>query len=465
MRDEFWKLSNTLILPLLAGLSACSIPTGLEGQPDADSDASTEKTVPVETWQLDNGARVLHVHRPELPMVSMSVIFRAGSSRDPADKPGVSALAARLLDQGAGGLSADEMARRLDERGLRFGAGNGRDQLSVSITSLTGEGTTRAGWNLLTRTLTEPAFPEEGLQRERGRLLMAIRRSKERPGAVAGRAFYEAIYDEHPYARPTVGTPKGLKRVERTDLERFAERYFVGNNAVVAVVGALDRATVERRLEASIGQLPAGEAPAPLPEVAARQESREIFIEKDVEQSRILTGQLAIRRSDEDYLPLMMGNHTLGGSGLTSRLMEVIREEHGLAYSVSSSFSLMLRRGPFVAGLQTANENVGQALGLLREEVGRFLSEGPTEEELAFARRHITGSYPLRLDSNGDLRSRLATIGFHQLGADYLDGYRERVRTVEPAAVRLALREHLDAEAMVTVIVGPERPAGFGEAD
>jgi zinc protease len=431
--------------------------------PQAAEDGGDHYRVPIESWALDNGARVLYVHRPELPMMSLEVVFDAGSARDPAGKFGLSALTARMLDQGAGDLSADEFARRIDALGLKFGAGNGRDQLSVEVTSLTEDDTTEQAWRLLTAALTRPAFSERALARERSRLLTAIRRDKEDPQRVAVKAFFRTVYGDHPYAHPSEGVPADLKAIDRADLRAFAEDHFVGGNATIAVVGAMPRPAVDRLLEATLGRLPAGEAPPALPEVPALAQAEQVFIEKDVSQAHVLMGQPGTTRDAADYYPLLVGNYSLGGGGFSSRLMSVVREKHGLSYSVFSTFSPLVRRGPFVAGLQTANANVPKALSLLEREVATFVEEGPRADEVDAAQRYLTGSFPLKLESNQDLKGQLATMGFYGLGEDYLDRYLARVRAVDAAGITRAMQDRLDPGRMVTVIVGAERPPGFAD--
>lgn len=445
---------------LLLATAGCAPDSG-SGDSAAGGESRPSFRVPIETWTLANGVRVLYVHRPELPMMSIKVVFDAGSARDPQGKYGLAALTARMLDQGAGDLSADAFARRVDDLGLKFGAGNGRDQLSVQVTSLTEGDTTGEAWRLLTTVLTEPAFTAKALRRERNRLLTAIRRDREKPRRVAIKAFYREVYGDHPYAHPSEGVPAGIRAGTPGDLTAFADGHFVGRNATVAVVGAMERGEVATLLADTLGRLPAGEAPEPLPAVPALEAGEELFIQKDVTQAHVLMGQPGTTRGAEDYFPLLVGNYSLGGGGFASRLVSVVREEHGLSYSVFSTFAPLARRGPFVAGLQTANDNVAKALSLLRGEVERFVAEGPSGEEVEGAQRYLTGSFPLKLESNQDIVGQLATMGFYRLGTDYLDRYLERVRGVDGAGITRAMGERLNPERMVTVIVGAERPPGF----
>jgi len=412
---------------------------------------------------MDNGARVLFVRRTSLPMVSVQVLFDAGSARDPKGKYGLSALTARMLDQGAGDLSADAFARKVDGLGLDFGASNAHDTLSVQVTSLTREDTAKKALDLTAKALMKPTFAKKALARERQRQLIAIRQDKSDPQTVAVKAFFRAVYGDHPYAHPTAGVPDQIRKIHRKDLQDFARRYFVGSNATIAVVGNLNRQEAKDLLAKTLGKLPKGSAPQPLPKVPPVKGPHKIFLKRDVVQANVIMGEPSTRRAGADYFPLLVGNYSLGGGGFSSRLMEAIREKEGLAYSVFSTFSGLQRKGPFVAGLQTANKNIDQALGLLHEEVNHYLAKGPTKDEVKAAQRYLTGSFPLKISSNQDIVDQLGTMGFYGLGPGYLADYIPQVRAVDVGSIRKAMDHHLDAKKMVTVVVGKQRPQGFGK--
>jgi len=161
-----------------------------------------------------------------------------------------------------------------------------------------------------------------------------------------------------------------------------------------------------------------------------------------------------MKRGDPDYHALYLGNHVLGGSGFTSRLVKRIRVENGLAYSVYSYFLPMREAGPFMAGLQTRRDQTDKALALLRETLDEFVEQGPTEKELRASKRNITGGFPLRIASNSDLSDYLALIGFYRLPLDYLDRFNERIEAVDRQQVRDAFQRRIHPDRMVTVIVG-----------
>jgi zinc protease len=171
-------------------------------------------------------------------------------------------------------------------------------------------------------------------------------------------------------------------------------------------------------------------------------------------QTHILVGQTGIKRGDEDYFPLYVGNHVLGGSGLVSRLNEEVREKRGLSYSVHSYFSPMEQAGPYLFSLQTRNDQVDEALSVMRDTLDIFVSEGPTDDELTSAKKNITGGFALRIDSNSKILDYIVMIGFYDLPLDYLDTFTDKVTTVSREQVIDAYRRRVFPGRMQTVIVG-----------
>jgi zinc protease len=168
-------------------------------------------------------------------------------------------------------------------------------------------------------------------------------------------------------------------------------------------------------------------------------------------------GQPGLRRGDPDYFPLYVGNYILGGGGLISRLSVEVREKQGYSYSVYSYFYPLRQAGPMIAGLQTKNTQRDDALKLVNKVISDFVAQGPTQAELEAAKKHITGSFPLRLDSNGKIAENLAVIGFYGLPLTYLDEFIPNVEAVTVEQIRKAFRQRVHPDNMLTVTVGGGR--------
>ena len=143
----------------------------------------------------------------------------------------------------------------------------------------------------------------------------------------------------YPGSRFITGTEDSLKAIRLDQLKAFHKRYYVASNAVIAIVGDLDRKAAEKLAGQLAAQLPEGKRAERLPVPALLKEAQEKRIFHPSAQTHVRMGAPGMRRGDPDYFPLYVGNHVLGGGGLVSRLNEEIREKRGLSYSVSSYFS------------------------------------------------------------------------------------------------------------------------------
>jgi zinc protease len=409
---------------------------------------------PIQSWETANGARVLFVEAPELPILDVRMVFDAAGSRD-GDRPGLANLTNSLLSEGAGAWSADEIAERLEAVGAELGSGALRDMAWVSARTLTEPQPLATTIDTLAAVIAEPRFEPADLDRVRANVLVALKQEQQSPAETAKKAFYRSVYGEHPYAAHPEGTAESVAAIERAQVADFHERHYVARNAVVALVGAVSREEAERLAERVTAGLAEGEPAPPLPEVpTAGQDGSLERIAFPSSQSHIYSGQPGMRRGDPDYFPLYVGNHVLGGSGLVSQLSEEVREERGLSYSVYSYFLPMQRRGPFVMGAQTKNEQAEEALAVMRRTVQQFIERGPTAEELDAAKKNITGGFPLKVDSNKEIVEYLAMIGFYGLPLDYLDTLVEKVNAVTAEQIRDAFSRRLHPERFTTVVLG-----------
>jgi zinc protease len=408
----------------------------------------------IQTGETDNGARFYFVETRQLPMVQLSVGFDAGSARDPQDKLGLAHLVNLMVEEGAADLDGESIALALESVGAQYSNENGRDMSVFELRSLSDPDLLQPAARVFAKILSAPTFPKASLDRERQRLLIRLAQQQQSPRDVVTRAFYANLFDGHPYAKPPDGDAEGVQRIVRRDLTDFHRDYFVGANAVMALVGDLSRAEAEQLVQQVVGGLPRGRAAEKVAAVPELNGGALVDIQFPSNQSHLLMGQPGVSRHDLDYFPLYVGNHILGGSGLISRLSVAIREERGLAYSVYSYFLPMRDRGPFIIGLQTRNDQTSLAERLARETVASFVAEGPSAEELEAAKKNITGGFPLLIDSNRKIAGNLLNMAFYGLPLDYLETYSDRIDAVTAEQIRDAFRRRVDPERLVRVVVG-----------
>jgi zinc protease len=410
--------------------------------------------VNIEHWTAPSGARVYFVASRNLPMLDVQVDFAAGSVYSPTGKAGLASLTVGLLDAGAriGGTLLDEeqIAAKLVDTGARLSGSADHDRASLRLRTLTSKPERDAALELMRAVLTTPSFAEEVLAREKARSISGIQEAATRPDSIAAKRFEEAIYPNHPYG--ATASEESIARITRDDLTDFWRGHFGARRAVVAIIGDVSRAEAEAIAQQLTADLPPSPAAEPAPAVALPQRET-IRLAHPATQSHIHIGMPAMKRTDAEYFPLLVGNYTLGGGGFVSRLMQEVREKRGYAYSVYSYFAPRTLEGPFEIGLQTKREQAGAAIKLVEELLADFLKKGPTEAELRAAKQNLIDGQALRLDSNSKILGYLSLIGFYGLPLSYIEDFPRRIEAVTAKQVREAFARHVRPENLVTVIV------------
>jgi len=410
------------------------------------------KATPViQHWQTSSGSRVYFVPTEALPILDVQIDFPAGTAYDPPGKAGVAGLVSSLLDAGTSKLSEEQIAERWVDLGARYSAHTDNDRAKVSLRTLLSH--QDDALELLQQLLNQASFPEKVIKREKARSIVAIREANTRPDVIADKKFAETIYPQHPYG--VSASEKSVGSINRYDLLNFKKLHYTGNNATVSMVGAIKRKQAEQIAEMLTAQLPLNEKVANLPKVNLPV-GQTINIPHPASQSHIRIGLPAVRRGDTDYFPLLVGNYTLGGGGFVSRLMQEVREKKGYAYSVYSYFYPQQRLGAFEIGLQTKREQAEAALQLSNSVLHQFLRDGPSEIELEAAKKNLTNSLALRIDSNAKLLRYVAMIAFYRLPLTYLDDFAQNVNTVTRQQVQEAFTRHINPANLVTLVVAPQ---------
>lgn len=405
-----------------------------------------------------SGVEAWLVREPKIPMIALQAVWRGGSATDPAGLEGRAELAAALLDEGAGDLAAEDFQAALRADAISLGAGVDRDYVTLNLRTLS-ERRDRA-FALLAQMLTQPRFDAEPVARIKSQLLVAAQRALASPSSIANNRFMANAFPGHPYGRPAQASPESLERLGRDDAAAFIGGVLARRNLVIGVVGDITPEELKRLLDQSFGKLPL-EPTLTLPQVAVPQVApKPIVIPYANPQSIVLFGGRGLLRDDPDYYAATVLNYVLGGGGFNSRLTEEIREKRGLVYSVSTGMQPMPAAGLFAGSLSTRNDQVGQALALVREQLQAVARDGISETELTNAKAYLTGSFPLRLSSNAAIAGMLSAMQLANLGMDYIDRYPDYINAVTAADIRRVAERLFASGDLLVVVVG--EPVGLG---
>jgi zinc protease len=407
--------------------------------------------VPVERIVLPNHLVVLVSEEHSLPMVTCKVLVDAGSWRDPSGKEGLANLTARALPLGTAERTASEINRQLDFIGATLDASCGRDFATLNLATL--KKNLDEGFAVFLDALTHPTFPEKDIARQVQVVEGRIQSEKDEPGEVAEKNFRKALFLDSPYEHPVEGTRESLSSLDREALAEFHETYYRPNNAVLAVVGDVTVEEVRARMVPKLENWAAREIPESTFESTFAEGPKTVKEHMPISQANVVLGHEGIRRENPDHYAVSVMNHILGGGGLGSRLMQKIRVEAGLAYSVGSAFITGKRSGSFMLRLQTQNAKASKAVHLALGEMKRMKKEGVSAEELETAKKYLVGSFPLRFTTQSGLASLLVQLEYFDLGTDYPEKYASLIDGVTRESVNEAAREYLHPEKTILSVV------------
>jgi zinc protease len=397
------------------------------------------------------------VEEHSVPLLAMRFAFEGGSTQDPEGKEGLANFLSAMLDEGAGDIDSKLFHERMEEIAMRMSFEDGRDAFFGSFETLS-ENRDKA-FALLALALNQPRFDVDAIDRIRGQLLAALAYAARDPDRVAGEQWLAMAFPGHQYGRPSNGTPASLGKIARQDLVDFRSRTFAKDTLRVVVVGDIDAKTLGGMLDTVFGPLTAKANLTPVVATEPKAGDKQKVIEMAVPQSVARFGLAAMPRKDSDFIPAFVLNQILGGSGMSSRLWEEVREKRGLAYSVFTSLQPYKHASIFAGGVATKNEEIGQSLAVIQAEIKRLTDEGPTAGELANAKSYLTGSFALRFDSNAKIANQLLWIMQEGLGRSYVDTRNAAIEAVTLDQIKAVAKRLFDGHDLILTIVG--QPKGL----
>jgi zinc protease len=410
------------------------------------------KFPPYQMRTLRNGLQVIAVLHHEQPAVSMRLLVRAGSVQDPQGKVGVASLAASLLDQGTVTKSAQEIADHIDFIGGALATGSASDLTYVNVVVM--KDSFDVGMNLLVDVARNPAFAAEEIDRQKQQTISSLQVSSEDPDYVASVLLERLVYGFHPYGLPNSGTPATLASIARADLQEFHRRYFVPNNMVLAIVGDVTSDEAFAAAERAFGDWPRAEV-APVAVVEPPAPTRRVIIvdKPDSVQTEIRVGQIAIPRKHADYMAFDLAGKILGGEG-ANRLHRVLRSERGLTYGAQADTEAFKQAGHLVAETDTRTETTGEALRLMVDEFSRLQRDRVSQGELSDAQAYLAGSFPLTIETPGDIAAQVLNVVFYELPVEEIGTFPERVQAVRPDDIQRVARQYVRPDRLSIVLVG-----------
>jgi zinc protease len=454
---------NRLLTPLLCGLGAvaagCAGPPMAAGPfpttPPGPLAATAIEFPPFHETTLSNGLRVVVLEHHAQPLASVNLYIAAGSAADPVDRAGLAGMTADLLTKGTPTRTATEFSEAIERVGGTIGAAAGADWLTLSANVLAEH--IPLALELVSDAAIRPSFPPEEVELTRRRTLSQLQSALGQPGQIAQRTFDREVYgQEHPYGIAPI--PGSVEAVSRDDILRFHREAFGAGNALLIVAGDVRRAEVETLVSRYFGEWEHGQAlrvEFPGPEHRQRTEIHLVHRPGSA-QSNVLVGHLGFRPDTPDFFALQVLNAIVGGTA-DARLIQILREQRGWTYGSFSRFTRPREVGYFVATAEVRPEVTDSALVEILAQLRRIRDETVPPDELEAARGFMAGSFPLRIETIGQISSQIATTLLLGLPIENLTQYRERILAVTAEDVQRVARQYVRPEQAVVVVVGDAR--------
>jgi zinc protease len=407
---------------------------------------------PYQMQTLPNGLQVIAVLHHEQPAVSMRMLVRAGSAADPKAKTGLAHLTAALLDQGTTTQSASEFNDAIDFIGGAVSTGAGSDLSYANMVVM--KDSFDSSLRMLSDMVRRPSFAEAEIARQRQQLLSSLQVSFDDPDFIADAVFDRLVYGFHPYGLPQSGTPDTLDSITRADLVAFHQKYFVPNNAILAIVGDVTADEAFASVRRVFGDWERRDVPATSTVEPPSPTRRVVVVNKpDAVQTEVRVGHLGIPRNHPDYMAVNLAIRILGGEG-SNRLHQVLRTARGLTYGAQADFDTYKESGDFQAETNTRTAATGEVLRLIVDEFWRLQRDRVSERELSDAKAYLTGSFPLTIETPNAIAMQILNVVFFGLPIEQLQTFRDRVNAVTVDDVQRVAKLYLKPDRLSVVLVG-----------
>jgi len=399
---------------------------------------------------LKNGLRVIVVQKTTVPIVEARLMIKTGGEADPSQLGGLADMTASLLTKGTKTRSAEEIAREVEALGATLSSGSGWDSSTISLNVMSSN--LPAAFGYLADVVRNPSFKKDEIDRLRAQNMDALQVAMADPGELAGMAAARVLFGPAPYGHNLGGTPASLKRIKRTDIVEFHQRYYAPRNAILVFGGDVAPEKAFALAEQKFGTWSGGQTILSVRQTTATHAGRVVVIDlPDAGQAAVTVTRPGIKRVDPNYSVAIVSNSVLGG-GYSARLNEEVRIKRGLSYGAGSAFDLRRDIGPFVASAQTKNESAPEVATLMMAELKKMTDEPVADVELGPRKANLIGNFGRSLETSEGLVGRVSFLALVGLPLDEMNRYISGVQAVTPAQIQQFSASHLGADSNVIIV-------------
>ena len=406
-------------------------------------------------FTLANGLTVMHVAKPGLPLVSASLVLRAGQSANSVDKPGLASFTAAMLTEGTATRSAQQLADQVANLGASLSSAAGTDSARVDVSSL--KTNFAASLSLLADVAMHPAFSPAEVTRQQNGRLAALAQAREHAPAVAALVANRAVYgNAHPLGFNALGSEAAIKATDSAALQSFWQAHYRPDQSALVVAGDITEAELRSLAESLFGawQRPTASAAVIAVPALASTAARIVFVDKPGSpQTALAVVQPGPRADAPDAASIKVMNAALGGL-FTSRINTQLREVKGYTYGINSNYAMGRSSGQFGIRGSVRTDVTGAALADMFTEINGMRAKPMGAAELTRVRNAQLLSLPGLFDTNGVVVASYASNWALGLPITQITSTPARLNAVTATSAFKAAQDHVDPAALIVVAVG-----------
>ena len=353
---------------------------------------------------LENGLTIIGEEIPYVKSISLGVWINVGSRIENEEISGVSHFIEHMLFKGTENRTSKQIASEIDNLGGQINAFTSKECTCYYVKLL--DSHIDIGIDILSDMILNSKFNEEDINKERSVIIEELKMYEDSPEDLAYDLLTENIYAGDSLGMNIIGTEESLNKLDKNEILNYFEKYYVPNNAVIAISGNFEFSEIVKKIEEKFKNWENKDINIEL----KKAEFKSCFLtkNKDTEQVNLAMSLEAVPLENEEEVYALAVINTVFGGSISSRLFQKIREEKGLVYSIYSSQSLYRKCGELGIFASMSNEHLEEVYNSIIEEISFMKENYLTDKEISESKEQLKGSYILGLESTS---SRMMSIG------------------------------------------------------
>ena len=387
-----------------------------------------------------------------LPIIDLGISIDAGSTDD-GKLHGLTNLTFELLSKIK--YENQKIMDLFENIGAKFNYQVGKDFSTINIRFIKNDKNITHITNLINFILLNREVSDEDIEFLKEKITNGIDSQFLNPGSLVRIKANEKFFIGTEYQHPIIGYKESISLISNSDVINHLKKIFTRKSMEINLVGNITENEGAQIIYKILNNVPKGMEK--MEKKTKLKFNGKMYLQKipmASKQTHIYIIIPAVKRLDEDYYSLLVGNYIFGGSGFGSKLFNEIRQKRGLAYSVYSYLRPYKEFGVFIINMQTKNENAEEAIQILKNEIYKIKKDFFTAQDMSNAKEGMLGDFYIRYDTNRKMLRLLTHVNFLNFDLNYFERYENKIKGVTEKSIKNVIRKYIHLEKSIITTVG-----------